>query len=150
MARDPDIESFKNMVRKLLRSFGFSDTVIEELLREFEDDAIHLYAYHYPYSQAQLSQQVHATESLVDEGISRGDERVIDVIDDGDKVRVLVELRYGDGRELRMRLLEGTRLVLYLGNGMPQIVNLPARVKIHSAIARVNNGVLIIELPKAL
>lgn len=150
MARDPDIESFKNMVRKLLRSFGFSDTVIEELLREFENEAMHLYTHHYPYSRAQLSQQIHAAESLEDEGLSRGAERVIDVVDDGDRVRVLVELRYGDGRELRMKLLENTRLVLYLGNGMPQIVNLPARVRIRDAMVRLNNGVLIIELPKAL
>ncbi len=150
MARDPDIESFKNMVRKLLRSFGFSDTVIEELLRKFENEALYLYTHHYPYSRAQLSQQVHTVESSEDEGLLRGVERIIDVVDDGDRVRVLIELRYGDRRELRMKLLENTKLVLYLDNGMPQIVNLPARVRIRDAMARINNGVLIIELPKAM
>ncbi len=150
MAHDPDIESFKNMVRKLLRSFGFSDTVIEELLREFENEALHLYSYSYPYDRAQPHQQTHAAESLEDEGLSRGAERVIDVFDEGDRVRLLVELRHGDGRELRMKLLEGTRLVLYLGNEVPQVIDLPTRVRLRNATTRINNGVLIIELPKAL
>jgi len=138
------------MMRKLLRSFGFSDNIIEELLREFENETIYLFTHRYPYDQAQLSQQLSANESLEDEGLSRGAERVIDVIDDDGKVLILVELKYGDGRELRIKLLEETKLALYLGNKVLQIVDLPSRVKIRNTAIRVNNGVLIIELPKVL
>lgn len=129
-----DFESFKNMVRRLLKSFGLSDSSIEELLNEFE--AMELNA-------------VDEINNVNTDYVYYSNERLIDVIEDFNQVKVLIEMKQGDSRNPKIRLVnDGKGILVYLSS-LPEYIKLNNRVTLRDYAIKINNGVLILTLKKA-
>ena len=129
-----DFESFKNMVRRLLKSFGLSDSSIEELLNEFE---------------AMEMNAVDEINNVNTDYVYYSNERLIDVIEDFNQVKVLIEMKQGDSRNPKIRLVnDGKGILVYLSS-LPEYIKLNNRVTLRDYAIKINNGVLILTLKKA-
>ncbi len=77
-------------------------------------------------------------------------EPLVDVIDEGDKVRVIAEVPGVEKEKIRLKV-SGRKLVIDASNGKKyhKEVDLPSQVDLKSAKARYRNGVLEVELSKS-
>ncbi|MCD6323898.1 MAG: Hsp20/alpha crystallin family protein [Desulfurococcales archaeon] len=76
-------------------------------------------------------------------------EPLVDVIDEGDKIRVVAEVPGVEKDNIKLRV-SGRKLIIDASNGKKyhKEVELPSEVELKAAKARYRNGVLEVELPK--